>query len=386
MSSLDRVGITDYLDSISTTLNERRIMQGQLTSRERVKAALSHQEVDRTPVFEYVLLSPVADQLLGRKYGGDPANWQELLSELGWEKAVRRSAVDQLELALRLGHDLMYVLPNPAPPEAQQPPGGIPDDQESDPVERVRRRNSWTEEHYQEPHEDHFLIYQILKQEMQARGVDLPLLAPAYAHGIWTDVDLMQTLILEPEVAQKHFALATQDAMGYVQRYLEAGIELIGVGGDFAGNRPLISPALYQKYIVPEVRRMSRNLHEAGAWAINASDGNLWSVIEDFLLGCEVDGYLEIDAGAGMDLVRLKKLYGDRITFFGNLDCGNLLSFSPIEEIQRQTIECIQAGWGNGGHILCAGNAITASIPLKNYLAVVETYREYFHLPPLELA
>ena len=54
-----------------------------MTSRERIEAALNHREPDRTPVFEYVLLSPVADQLLGRLYAGDPANWSAMVREKG---------------------------------------------------------------------------------------------------------------------------------------------------------------------------------------------------------------------------------------------------------------------------------------------------------------
>jgi uroporphyrinogen-III decarboxylase len=156
------------------------------------------------------------------------------------------------------------------------------------------------------------------------------------------------------------------------------------VGGDFAGNRPLISPDAYRTFIVPEVREVARRVHQAGLWAVNASDGNLWSVIGDFLFGCEVDGYLEIDLHAGMDLQRLKSAYGDRITFFGNLDCGNVLSFGTPEEVRRHVVECLEAGAGRGGHILCASNAITASVPRANYLALLAAYRSFFGLPALK--
>lgn len=109
--------------------------------------------------------------------------------------------------------------------------------------------------------------------------------------------------------------------------------------------------------------------------------GNLWPVIDDFLLGCEVDGYLEIDMQASMDLRRLKAVYGKRVTLYGNVDCGTLLSFASPDEVRRQTLDCIDAGWGDGGHILCVNNAITASVPLQNYLALVDAYRERFGLP-----
>ena len=56
----------------------------------------------------------------------------------------------------------------------------------------------------------------------------------------------------------------------------------------------------------------SRRIHEGGALAVNACDGSLWSVLEDFLMGCEVDGYIEIDWHAGMDLKKLKTSHGTR--------------------------------------------------------------------------
>ena len=359
-----------------------------MTPRERVEAALRHQEPDRTPIFEYVLLSPLADKLLGRRYAADPANWAAAVSEMGWEAAVRQNAIDRLDLAELLGHDMMYVTPNPlppAPPAGQPSPAPPSPEPPEDPVERVRRRNEGAAQASATPHPDTRRIYAVLNEQMARRGIDLPVLAPAWSHGVWTDVDLMQTMVLAPEVAHGHFAQATRRSMAAAESYTALGIDQIGVGGDFAGNRPLISPDAYRTFIVPEIRKVTDRIHAAGRWAVNASDGNLWSVIDDFLLGCGVDGYAEIDFHAGMDLGRLKAAYGDRITLYGNLDCGNVLSFGSPDEVRRHTLECLAAGWGNGGHVLCVSNAITASVPLGNYLAVVGAYRERFGLPAVSL-
>jgi hypothetical protein len=366
-----------------------------MTSAERVDAAFRHQEPDRTPVFEYVLLPPLASVLLGRpmaEYMADGAAWQQLARDIGFEAAVRRYACDRLDLALRLGHDVMYVTPNPDPPRDSPPapqaplePGGgglAPDD----PIERVRVRTLLRRESLAPPAEDAFLVYHHLTEEMDRRGVRLPVLAPDYAHGIWTDTDLMEAMALAPEVAHDHFALATEVALRQLDAYRQCdAITLIGVGGDFAGNRPLISPAAYRTFIVPEVRTVSRAAHAAGLRTINASDGDLWPVIADFLCGCEVDGYLEIDLHAGMDLRRLKDAYGERITFLGNMDCGNTLSFATPEEVAAATRRCPQDGLGRGGHIFCASNAITESVPLANYLAMANAYRSFFDLEPLAL-
>jgi hypothetical protein len=353
-----------------------------MTSRERVQAALAHREPDRTPVFEYVLLAPVADQLLGRAYGGDPSHWPGLLAELGWSQAVRRQALDQLDLALLLGHDLMYVVPNappPRPPAPAVPPGPAPTSSD-DPVERLALRNAAVAQARGFP-EETLLVYAVLRAEMARREVDLPILAPAYAHGVWTDVDLMQTMLLAPEIAHRHFALATARSLTRIEKYLALGIDQIGVGGDFSGTRPMISPAAYQAFIVPEVHRLAQRIHAGGGYAVNASDGNLWPVLDDFLFGCGVDAYLEIDLHAGMDLPRLKPICRGRVTLYGNLDCGTTLSFGSPAEVRRHTLDCLEAGAGGGGHILCASNAIVASVPIANYLAVVNAYREFVGLP-----
>jgi len=345
-----------------------------MTSRERVQAALQHRDVDRTPVFEYVLLPPLADDILGRPLVPGAM-------ESGWEASVRQEASNRLDLATALGHDMMYVTPNaPRPVAASQSSSGSADVPE-DPVERLRMRNNRGDP--SGPGDDTLLIYACLKEQMARRGVDLPIFAPAWAHGVWTDVDLMQTMILDPPTAHEHFALATRRSLQLVEKYVQLGIDMIGVGGDFAGNRPIISPEAYRTFIVPEVRTVCDAVHAAGRYAVNASDGNLWPVIDDFLIGCGVDGYAEVDMHAGMDLRRLKDAYGDRVTFFGNLDCGNTLSFGSPDEVRRHVIDCIEAGWGSGGHILCASNAITASVPAVNYLAAVNAYREHFGLPRL---
>ncbi len=349
-----------------------------MDSRQRVTAALQHHQPDRTPVFEYVLLSPLADVFLGHAYAGDPAHWEAYEQALGWEGAVQQDAHDRLALAELLGHDLIYAIPHPPPERRTTPtPYPIPG---PDPLLNLERRNEW-HARYDDSHDADYEVYTRMQEDMAAGGPDLPILAPAYTHGVWTDIDLMQAMALDPALAHRHFELATRRALTASERYLQLGIDQVGVGGDFSGTRPLISPRHYREYILPELKKLTGYLHAHGAYAINASDGDLWPVIDDFLLASGVDAYLEIDLHAGMDLGRLKTLYGERVTFYGNLDCGIELSFGTPELVRQHTLDCLQAGWGNGGHILCASNAITASVPLENYLAAVNAYRDFFQLP-----
>ncbi len=366
-----------------------------MTSRERVAAAFAHRDPDRTPLFEYVLLPPVAGQVLGRpfiEYLGGMEPWLAAAAEQGFERLLGSYARDRVEIARRLGHDMICLSPNPVPGAAYSydPLSEIGAQftvaAEGDPVQRLVERNRRVAETMLgELPRDSYLVYDLVREEMRRHGMDLPILAPAYYHGIWTDADLMQVMVLEPEVAREHFRLATRRALAAIDDYTRLGIDCIGIGGDFAGVRLLISPESYRRFIVPEVAACARRVRAGGARSVNASDGNLWPVLDDFLDGCEVDAYLEIDMSAGMDLARLKAAWGGRITFFGNMDCGKILSFSTPEEIRAVTLSILDAGWGGGGHIFTASNAITASVPLANYLAMVNAYRERFALGPLSL-
>lgn len=364
----------------------------------RMAAALRHREPDRTPWFEYVLLSPVADCLLGRPtvdYAGDTVAWLNYAREIGWEAAVRQYARDRVDLAEKLGHDLLYIVPNPLPSAVSARTEPAPADPGrangreflyGDPVEAIQRRIESGLPGLETPvDQDCLIIYDLVRKELTRRGMDAWLLAPAYYHGVWTDTDLLQTIALSPDTAHAYFSMATRQALRMIEAFLARGIELIGVGGDFAGKRPIISPENYRVLLVPEIRKLSGRIREGGGYSANASDGNLWPVLEDFLIGCGVDGYLEIDANAGMDLKALKAAYGSRITFFGNMDCGQALSFLSPGEIRALTIRCLQDGAGDGGHVFCASNAITSSVPIENYMAMVNAYQDFFNLPPVTL-
>lgn len=304
----------------------------------RVKMALSHEQPDRTLFFEYVLLSPVADCLIGRPYrdyAGDFGQWLEYARETGWEHAIRRYAVDRVDLAEKLGHDVLYVVPNPLPQAVEKRCGAYTSVSSSarsrhpfddDPVASVQNRIEADLAEMEAPQsDDGFIMYEFVRDELERRGMELYILAPAYYHGVWTDTDLLQTIVLSPDTAHRHFETATRKALKYIEAYNRLGIELIGVGGDFAGKCPIISPESYRTFIVPEVSKLSERIRHAGCYSVNASDGNLWPVIGDFLHGCGVDGYLEIDANARMSLKELKAAYGNSITFFGNMDCGQVL-------------------------------------------------------------
>ena len=147
--------------------------------------------------------------------------------------------------------------------------------QEGDPVQRLQDRNRRVIEAMSGSlPRDSLLVYDLLRKEMAKWGLDLPILAPAYFHGIWTDSDLMQVMLLEPEVAREHFRLATRRSLAVIADYARLGIEMIGIGGDFAGTRLLISPESYRSFIVPEVKACADAVRASHFWATWTAGGS----------------------------------------------------------------------------------------------------------------
>ena len=362
-----------------------------MTQNERVFAALDKRVPDRTPIFEYVLLNPLASVFAGREYlhyDNEHGGFLDFAKEQGLDKAVRRYAGDRAKISYTLGHDMMYVIPNPVPEPGQKLtyPDYNRECDWGDPVSVIETRNKYLRFgiEYAVYDERAMLVYEYIREELAAYGADLPFFAPAYSHGIGVDVDLMQAMALAPEVTAENFRLRTETAKKSIGAYMRHGIKIIGVGGDFAGKRLLISPEMYRSQIVPEVKKSAEFIHSMGGYAVNASDGDLWSVIDDFLVGCGVDAFMEIDRHAGMEIAKLIARFGKKITFFGDIDCGNTLSFCSPEEIRKDAARCLEEGRA-GSHIFTPGNAITSSISLENYLAMVNGYREYWGLDVIDM-
>ena len=71
-----------------------------------------------------------------------------------------------------------------------------------------------------------------------------------------------------------------------------------------------------------------------------------------------------------MNLVsgQFKKKYGDWITLCGNIDCGEMVNWTP-EEIKREVKRIIKIASPGGGHLLSTSNAMHSGISAENVRA-----------------
>lgn len=365
-----------------------------MTGRERVIRAYKHEEVDRTPIGEmYEIAPPTREVILGKRCGF--IERMEMLRDADWQTIVETEAIEIIEIATKLGFDMIGVRRNIGPDFERPRPitkyrwetsGAIHEYLPESGIQKSISKGSESspreeyvnKEVVQVP-EPAFYVFRRVKELMKERGIELAIFSPMYGIPVATLGGRLEWFHTQPEKLHQFYDDCTESTISAARKLVEMGADAIGLGGDLASDMgPMISPEHYREFIMPQIRKQADALHEVGAFVNNTSDGVLWPILEDFLIGTHVDGFGEIDKAAGMDLSRLKREYGDRICFVGNLDIRWTFTQGTPEDCKKEMVQCIQEGWGNGGHIICTSNIIHKDVKPENYLAAVDAYREYF--------
>jgi hypothetical protein len=111
------------------------------------------------------------------------------------------------------------------------------------------------------------------------------------------------------------------------------------------------------------------------------SDGNMMPVLDAFV-ACGVNVTHPCEPAAGMDIVAVRRKYGDRLAILGGID-KHVLRGSR-EEIDRELEYKMQPLMRRGGTVFSLDHRIPNGTPLENYRYYVRRGREILGLPPLD--
>lgn len=156
--------------------------------------------------------------------------------------------------------------------------------------------------------------------------------------------------------------------------------DLLHVHEDMAGKSgPLAGPTQIRAFIGPYYRRVWDPLHAAGATLFSQdSDGNMNAVIEPFLeAGLNI--VYPCEPAAGMDIVEIRKKYGNRVALKGGIDKHALRK--TIADVEAELTRKICAETLGGGVIFALDHRIPNGVPIENYRYYVRRGRELLGLP-----
>ena len=152
----------------------------------------------------------------------------------------------------------------------------------------------------------------------------------------------------------------------------ELGFDLSWAFDDVAFNAgPMFSPAFYRRHILPKEKAVAAGFTRP---LITHSDGNMTPLLDDWLeLGQQAIHPIQPDV---MDINLVKRQYGQRVALVGNIFMSDLVYRTPgdIEQQVRDRIESIGAG---GGYIISSSNSLTDDMRPENVLAMRDAIRQY---------
>ena len=318
--------------------------------RERVFAALEHQEPDRVPRFEIWIDDEMVDEL-------GQSDLQSAHVNLGLDSVMIpshyppgsntwRDGVDEWGQVWRNGFYMDGVVDTEADLRHCSPPMNYVD-QFFD-VDRVKE--------VMECYPDHCFIY----------GSHIgPFTAGYMAMGFER---FFLRLLDKPAFVDKLLQARTEWCIAMYRKAISLGID-VAVLGDDAGHSqgPMISPRMWREFILPYHRRIVEELAVPVIWH---SDGAIESLLP-MAIEAGFVGVHALEPTAGIDLGKVKREFGRDLVLVGNVDV-TVLCNSDLGAVREEVRRCIEQGAAGGGYMISSCNSIFEGM---NPASVVEMFR-----------
>ena len=339
-----------------------------MNSRERVIAALERRQPDRVPFFECVIDQRVMDALLpGCDY--DQFNdWIGLDNASQNRSSWSRENVEFIDEAKGLFRDKWGVIRAFGPESTPAPIEG--------PIKTPEDLETYTPP---DPNADDVLgsVPHLVERYKGKKAITAicrdAFFNPAFLRGT---TQFLMDMVDNPKLVHELIEVCQSHDVPAMQRMVAAGMDVVVFGDDYADrNSTLMSPRHFREFILPGLKRAVDAAHEAGAYVVKHTDGNIMAVLE-MIVETGIDALNPLQPQAGMDIGLVKQKYGDRIAIIGNIACGYLLSQAPVEEVRQVTRRTIEIAAPGGGYMLSSSNSIHSSVKPENFMAMVETLRE----------
>ena len=169
----------------------------------------------------------------------------------------------------------------------------------------------------------------------------------------------------EPAMIEDMMEVSTELTIAMLGRTLdEFPVRVLYFWEDMAYNAgPLISPAMFRRLMVPRYRRITTYARSRGVEVILVdSDGNIEKLIP-LWLEAGLDGVYPLEVAAGMDVVDLRRRYGERLVIKGGIDKRVLaLGQAAIDAELARVMPLVE----RGRYIPTIDHAVPPDVPYAN--------------------
>ncbi|MCL2318642.1 MAG: hypothetical protein FWC45_01050 [Treponema sp.] len=373
-----------------------------MTGKKRMLMALNHREADRVPTGENQMSGELASKIVG--YKTLYATGFDELKAL-WEGRREEVINDYVRTLVDLAHKLEwdYVRVYMAPPNKKY---SVPEmtgpyswiDKESGKeisfnpkagnIMHSTYNRDLTVDDLPDPHADSFtvddssldILRKVVKELKDTHFIIFRAPDGTFPWGMTGMEEFLIRMITDENFVRKAIDGEVNRSIKIYNAVLDAGADAIMTCDDYSDNRgPIMGPGAFRKFIAPAIKRQAVAIHKRGGFFIKHTDGNTWDIMDD-LIDAGIDGWHGIQLNIGMDLAKLKKMYGHKICFFGGTNCDTFISGTP-DDVRREVGDSLKGAAKDGGLVLTCSNVVPPGSRLENYQAARECLREYGNYP-----
>ena len=192
-----------------------------------------------------------------------------------------------------------------------------------------------------------------------------------------------EDMILNPEMVSALLEMMGEyqrSLMGEVLDRIGPYISVVMTGSDLGTQRaPVISPDIYRKMVWPEYKKLWDMIKsKTDAKIFYHSCGSIYPMIPHLIEGgVDILHPIQPMAAEMGQREKLKREFGDQITFWGGFDQQHVLPHGTPEEVRVETKRLLDAFMPGGGFVFAAGHNIQIDVPPENVIALFDTVREY---------
>ncbi len=192
--------------------------------------------------------------------------------------------------------------------------------------------------------------------------------------------EFLTDLLAEPEFADYLLDKLFNVQLELAKAFVEGGCDILSLGDDVATQTGMmISPELWRTFlkdrlatIIKEAKKINPDVK-----VFYHSCGKIDEIVEELIeIGVDILNPIQPEC---MDILEVKKKYGDKLILWGGLGTQNVMPFTDSENVKNVCQWLIENIGKNGGFILSPAHVLEPEVPFENVEAFLETVREYNH-------
>jgi uroporphyrinogen decarboxylase len=207
-----------------------------------------------------------------------------------------------------------------------------------------------------------------------------------YAEGLVGWDTFYMHLLTEPDLIRHLLERIVYEEIAGLKRYLEAVGEYIDVilSADDLGHQrgPLMKLDLFQEFILPGHKAFCQAVHEhSDAAVLFHTDGTVIDFLPELIdAGVNCLNPVQTDA-ARMDPMELKQRFGNHITFWGGGADHHVLAAGTPAQVREDVRRRMKIFAPGGGYVFTSIHNILGDAPPDNILAAFDAAYEYGAYP-----